>query len=104
MILMKKKTLAIIIMAILMISTATMMMKVNAQDEGVHGGSPNTPVTGGSLPTGVTADSTIMTIPYVSFAPNPIGLGQELLVNIWVQPATVVNRAHTGYTVLRCPF
>ncbi len=100
MILMKKKTLAIIIMAILMISTATMMMKVNAQDEGVHGGSPNTPVTGGPLPAGVTADSTITTIPYLSFAPNPIGLGQELLVNIWVQPATVVNRAHTGYTVV----
>ena len=83
---MKKKTLAIIIMAILMISTAT-MMKVNAQDEGVHGGSPNTPVTGGPLPAGVTADSTITTIPYLSFAPNPIGVGQELLVNIWVQPA-----------------
>ncbi len=92
------KALAIFI-AFLMIASVGLMMPTKAQ-EGVHGGSPNTPVTGGPLPAGVTPDSTITTIPYISFSPNPIGVGQELLVNLWVQPATVVNRAHTGYTVV----
>jgi hypothetical protein len=40
----------------------------------------------GPLPTGATPSITIEGIPYLSFTPNPIGVGQLLLVNIWLQP------------------
>jgi hypothetical protein len=35
----------------------------------------------------------------MSFRPNPIGIGQPLLVNIWLQPPIHVSRYFTGYTV-----
>ncbi len=51
--------------------------------------------TPGALPTGVTPSITIETIPYLSFSPNPIGVNQQLLVNVWLQPPINVNRALT---------
>jgi hypothetical protein len=62
-------------------------------------GNPKQNYTGGPMPSGVTPNTTVETIPYMSLSPNPIGVGQLLLVNLWVQPATQMNRAHTGYTV-----
>jgi len=43
---------------------------------------------GGSipLPAGVTPDETFDTIAHLSFRPNPVGLYQPVLVNIWMQP------------------
>ena len=87
-------------LAVLIIASIMLIVTPVKAQEGVHGGSPQTPVTGGPVPAGITPSTTIQTIPYLSFSPNPIGVGQSLLVNIWVQPATVVNRAHTGYTVV----
>jgi len=95
----KHKIPAIIIITLLIASVIVLAMPSVKAQEGVHGGSPIIPVTGGPLPAGVIPSATITTIPYISFSPNPIGIGQTLLVNLWVQPATVVNRAHTGYTV-----
>jgi hypothetical protein len=86
----KMETLAIL--ALLMASMTLLTMPVQAA-------LPTTNYTGGPLPAGVTPDVTLDTIPYLSVSPNPIGVGQPLLVNIWVQPATQVNRAHTGYSV-----
>ena len=57
-------------------------------------------ITGGPVPAGITPSTSIDTIAYMSFSPNPIGVGQQLLVNLWVQPATSVARAHTGYSVV----
>jgi hypothetical protein len=39
-----------------------------------------------SLPSGVTPDESYQTISHMSFRPNPIGVGQPLLVNLWLQP------------------
>ncbi|HLN46124.1 MAG TPA: PQQ-binding-like beta-propeller repeat protein [Candidatus Sulfotelmatobacter sp.] len=50
--------------------------------------------TSGSLPAGVTPDLQIDTIPFVSFRPNLVGVGQTILVNLWLQPATNVQRQH----------
>ena len=54
---------------------------------------------GGPLPAGVTPTYTMHPKVYLSFSPNPIGVGQSLLVNVWTIPAPGANRAHTGYTV-----
>ena len=44
------------------------------------------------LPVGVTADQTVQTIAQMSFTPNPIGIGQQLLVNVWLHPPLQVSR------------
>ena len=46
----------------------------------------------GPLPSGATPSITIESIPYLSFSPNPIGLGQPLLVNVWMQPPINIAR------------
>jgi hypothetical protein len=38
------------------------------------------------LPAGVTPDATFDTRAHISFSPDPIGVGQPLLINVWVQP------------------
>jgi hypothetical protein len=45
----------------------------------------------GSLPSGVTVDATVETRAFLSFRPNPIGLGQSLLVNMWINPGVSSN-------------
>ena len=98
------KLLALLITAVLVISIAAMIQPINAQDDQSHGyvniGTPQQTFTGGPVPAGVTPSTNIDTIAYMSFSPNPIGVSQQLLVNLWVQPATSVARAHTGYTVI----
>ena len=49
--------------------------------------------TAGALPSGVTPSITIETIPFLSFSPNPIGVGQMLLVNMWLIPPINVARS-----------
>jgi outer membrane protein assembly factor BamB len=88
----QRKVATTTILVLLMASVTLMAMPVQAQ-------APTINYTGGPLPAGVTPDVTLDTIPYLSISPNPIGLNQPLLVNVWVQPATQVNRAHTGYSV-----
>jgi hypothetical protein len=53
----------------------------------------------GALPAGVTPNVTITTQARLSFRPNPIGLGQTFLVNMWTNPGTHVERKHSSYTV-----
>jgi hypothetical protein len=59
----------------------------------------NPDTAGGALPAGVTPDVIMEGKVFLSFSPNPIGVNQELLVNVWSIPAPGANRAHTGYTV-----
>jgi hypothetical protein len=46
----------------------------------------------GPLPSGATPSITIEAIPSLSFTPNPIGIGQQLLVNMWIQPPINIQR------------
>ncbi len=48
----------------------------------------------GPLPAGATPELSLNTIPFLSFRPNPLGVGQTILVNLWMQPATNVQRQH----------
>jgi len=45
----------------------------------------------GPLPSGVTVNATQDTRAFLSFRPNPIGLGQSLLVNMWINPGVSSN-------------
>ena len=53
----------------------------------------------GPLPSGVTPDYSLDTFAYLSFRPNPIGLGQSLLVNVWTQPGVHHAYYMQGYKV-----
>jgi hypothetical protein len=77
----------------LLSSIAIIAMPVKAQQNQ----DPNT--AGGPLPSGVTPAYTYQDTVYLSFSPNPIGVGQTLLVNVFIIPPIGANRAHTGYTV-----
>ena len=100
----KTKLSALIVIALFAVSltvTAANTAPANAASvpSGVTIGPPQLAYTGGAVPTGVTPDVTLQTTPYISFSPNPIGVGQSLLVNVWLQPSTSVSRAHTTFTV-----
>jgi outer membrane protein assembly factor BamB len=62
---------------------------------------PSTPgyPTLGPLPAGVTATYTLNQIAYMSLSPNPIGVGQTLLVNVWASPGTYHAFYMQGYEV-----
>ncbi len=81
----------------IMLASIAMIANVSAQEES-HGGEPG-PAVWGPLPSGVTPDVTVDTMAYMSITPNPIGLNQQVLVNIWLTPGTQRARYGVGYTV-----
>src|SRR4030066_963410 len=90
----KTKTAAITITVLLMASIAlTAIIPVQAQYTNMQSGD------GGRLPAGVTPDVRVDTYPSLSFRPNPIGVGQTLLVNMWIHPPTANSRRLAGLTV-----
>ena len=38
-----------------------------------------------NIPTGVTPNRMVNTIAHISFRPDPVGIGQPLLINMWMQ-------------------
>jgi hypothetical protein len=56
---------------------------------------------GGSipLPSGVTPDYSVTSNAFLSFRPNPVGVGQTILINVWLEPPVHVSRYHKGYKV-----
>ncbi len=46
-----------------------------------------------------TSEMQIDTTAYLSISPGTVGLGQSVLINIWIVPATHVARHLSGYTV-----
>ena len=53
----------------------------------------------GPLTAGVTPAYTLTSKAYLSFTPNPIGVGQMLLVNVWTSPGMYHAFYMQGYTV-----
>jgi len=51
------------------------------------------------LPANVTPDVRVPTIACLSFRPNPVGVGQTMLVNMWTLPAIHAARYISDYTV-----
>jgi hypothetical protein len=95
----KTKAVTIFICVLLMASITLLAVPVNA-GVGTIGGAPEgTP--GGSvlLPSGVTPDVSVTSYAYLSARPLVIGLGQTLLVNVWVTPGVHVATYLTGFKV-----
>ena len=78
----------VIALALLMTSGILMEMLVQPAQAQLSATQP----TSGPMPSGATADFTVATTPYLSVRPNPIGINQQLLVNIWILPAPHTQR------------
>jgi outer membrane protein assembly factor BamB len=91
-----KTTIATIALVLLLMASVTLMaMPVQAQVE-----YENVQENGGiRLPDGVTPDFVLKVDPYLSFRPNPIGVGQVILINMWTIPGPSVTRYFTDFTV-----
>jgi outer membrane protein assembly factor BamB len=93
-------------MVILMsIPILAISLPAKAASSGLVGSIGNTPPTTqgfpnlGPLPSGVTPAYTITQVAYMNLSPNPIGVGQMLLVNVWCSPGTYHAFAMTDYYV-----
>jgi hypothetical protein len=54
----------------------------------------------GPLPAGATPSVTITPVPHLSFRPNPVGVGQTFIVNLWLTPSVHASRHHPEYDVI----
>lgn len=97
----KKTNLTAIILAVLMTSLMLIAMAApaEAQDDQPHGGAPQLTPWATSVPAGTTASFTTATGAFMSVTPDPIGVGQPLLVNLWLEPPLQFQRFFSGYTV-----
>jgi hypothetical protein len=78
-------TLILLMASITLVAMPIAVKPVQAQI-GAHGGTPGTSQWG-PLPAGVTPDVTVITYAYLSVRPNPVGVGQSALINIWTTPS-----------------
>ncbi len=81
------KTTVVIIIVLLTASIVLMTMQISPVKAQLAATQP----VAGPLPAGATVDTTAETLASLSFRPNPIGLGQGLLINMWLVPALASN-------------
>jgi hypothetical protein len=95
----KSKTTAIILVllmaSVILFATSSSPAKAQLQ----QAGSPSYTPWQTSVPAGKTASITIPTQAFMSVTPSPIGLGQTLLINLWLEPPSHTNRFFSGYSV-----
>ena len=94
-----KTTAVTLILLIAASISLTGSVSVEAQDDTAHGGAPQLPSWETSPPSGVTPNVTVTCTAFMSFRPNPVGMGQTILVNLWLEPATHYSRYRSGFTV-----
>src|SRR5512135_3162930 len=98
----KAKTVAIIFVAMMIAST--LLLTAQAQDRagyldaGVVPTNLRSAKSLTSIPAGVTPDKTYDSTSWLSIRPNPVGVNQPVLVNVWCGPATLYQ-AFSGYKI-----
>ncbi|XHH07647.1 MAG: PQQ-binding-like beta-propeller repeat protein [Candidatus Bathyarchaeia archaeon] len=86
------------LIAILLLIVATVPLTLLSQSAQAQL-STTQPVSG-KLPSGVTPSVTVSDLKaYLSFRPNPVGLNQVILVNMWTTPSLNPHRFHQDYTI-----
>jgi hypothetical protein len=92
------KLLTTLVTALLIISIAIIPMQVQAQEE-PHGGVGNGYEGPSTAPSNVTPNIQVITTAYLALRPNPIGVGQSLLINVWITPPPSADRYMNGFVV-----
>jgi len=85
--------------AITIVLLMASVMLMATPDQPVKAELPLQPNGSQPLPSGVTPDVVVKTTAQLSFRPNPVGLNQIFLVNMWISPALHVSRYLKGYKV-----
>ncbi len=88
-----RKATAIAAIILLVASAATMLTLP------VASAAAEVPVAG-PLPAGATPTVTITPVPHLSFRPNPVGVGQTFIVNLWLTPSVQASRNHPEYDII----
>ncbi len=96
-----KTKLAVLLAIFLLIASCLLTLEVPVQaQDGAHIGTPTGGPNGSvALPSGVTPDVTIVSDVYLSARPNPVGVNQVILVNIWLDPGPSYARYLSDYKV-----
>jgi hypothetical protein len=102
----RKKSFALIAIVLMitsaLLTSATFMQTAKASSSDYIAGSPMQGTTSGvvgALASGVTPSITVSAVAFLSVSPNPIGVGQTALVNMWTTPPVSPNRFESGYYV-----
>lgn len=90
---------SIVFVLVLMMATITLMADKPVKAEYYDTSGQRHDTMGGPIPNGITPDVIVPTQAYLAVTPNPVGLGQSILVNVWLTPATHVSRYHSGFKV-----
>ncbi len=90
---------SMILLGLLLASMLIASLPAQAQEVS-HGGNPfEANWAYKSVPSGVTVDVEIQSTAFLSMSPNPIGLNQQLLVNMWLTFPSAENRFCADYTL-----
>jgi hypothetical protein len=95
----KNKTMAIIAIILMLTIVAATPLSSPANAKVETGGAPQLTAWPTTVPQGVTPNTTIATTAFISISPNPIGVNQTVLINLWLEPPVAYNRYFSGYTV-----
>ena len=93
------KAATLTLMLLILASSTFLGAFVSTKAQVVQTGAPQLEPWPTTVPSGVTPNTTIATTAFISISPNPIGLGQPILVNLWLEPPVHYNRFFSGYTV-----
>ncbi len=96
----KQKTNSTSIILVLLIASAILFtIPLPAKADVTSIGAPTYAPWQTTIPQGSTASITIATSSFMSVTPYPVGIGQTLLVNMWLEPPAQTNRFFSGYSV-----
>jgi hypothetical protein len=95
----KLKTPMILSVIFLLFATSLPLLATTTQAQTTYTNMQEGASVPGPLSDGVTADVSVDTRAFLSFTPNPIGVNQELLINMWLNPPLHVSRYFKDYTL-----
>lgn len=87
------------LMILMAASIATTAIPAQAAISGTPGGTPSTYEYSTVNPGGSAVNFTFSPLAYLSVSPNPIGIGQTMLVNLWMTVAPAAERQLQHYKV-----
>ncbi len=97
----KSAILSMTLLGLLMASMLLTNLPATTAQVDTHGGPPGGGYEGPTtIPSGQTADYTISDLAFLSVSPNPIGVGQQALVNMWITFPSGEGKYMTGYQVV----
>ena len=92
------KVTSLMVLVLLLASIAAVQIALPPAAQ-ADGGAPEYTPWATEVPEGVTPNVTIATTSFISISPNPIGVSQPILINLWLEPPVHYNRFFSGYTI-----